>query len=37
MDKFSHEWMDIEWVDEYIYGWKDGWLDGWGLDGYINV
>jgi hypothetical protein len=27
-DKYIYEWMDVEWVDEYIDGKKDGWLDG---------
>jgi hypothetical protein len=29
MDKYIYEWMDVEWVDKHIDGWKDGWLDGW--------
>jgi hypothetical protein len=27
MDKYIYERMDVEWLYEYVDGWKDEWLD----------
>jgi hypothetical protein len=29
MNKHIYEWMDVEWVNVDIDGWKDGWLNVW--------
>jgi hypothetical protein len=32
MDKHIYVWMDVEWLNDHIDGWKDRWLDGWVVD-----